>query len=136
VSLLLLLVSPLLTYIPSLLQWQNAEVVSASLDKYVELLEDLRDGELPSPEEIQSLHDEMIENTEAMESILLCTSHQVRCISPCTSATFLADGNSWSSTGSNRGRHPQCQQTQHGSTDDQPDGIRTDPSYRRSQANL
>jgi len=59
-------------------QWQNAEVVSASLDKYVELLEDLRDGELPSAEEIQALHDEMVENTEAMESILLCTSHQVR----------------------------------------------------------
>lgn len=82
-------------------QWQNAEVVSASLDKYVELLEDLRDGELPSAEEIQALHDEMVENTEAMESILLCTSHQVRffpCLpieshqlNPCHSQGRIAD---------------------------------------------
>jgi len=64
----------------SLLQWQNAEVVSASLEKYVELLEELQDGELPPPETLKALHDEMIENTEAMESILLCTAHQVSCL--------------------------------------------------------
>ncbi|GAA5905350.1 uncharacterized protein JCM6883_006368 [Sporobolomyces salmoneus] len=58
--------------------WQNAEVVSASLEKYVELLEELQDGELPPPETLKALHDEMLENTEAMESILLCTAHQGR----------------------------------------------------------
>ncbi|GAA6012992.1 hypothetical protein JCM11491_000931 [Sporobolomyces phaffii] len=58
--------------------WQNAEVVSASLEKYVELLEDLKDGDMPPIETLQALHDEMLENTEAMESILLCTAHQGR----------------------------------------------------------
>ncbi|GAA5932140.1 uncharacterized protein JCM15063_001133 [Sporobolomyces koalae] len=58
--------------------WQNAEVVSASLEKYVELLDDLRDGHLPPSEELEALHDEMVENTDAMESILLCTAHQGR----------------------------------------------------------
>ncbi|GAA6059978.1 hypothetical protein JCM10212_001327 [Sporobolomyces blumeae] len=58
--------------------WQNAEVIAASLEKYVELLDDLRDGEIPPREVIQELHDEMVENVDAVESILLCTAHQGR----------------------------------------------------------
>ncbi|GAA5982210.1 hypothetical protein JCM5350_007698 [Sporobolomyces pararoseus] len=58
--------------------WQNAEVVNASLEKYVDLLEELKDGEVPPPDALKALHDEMLENIEAMESILLCTAHQGR----------------------------------------------------------
>lgn len=59
-------------------QWQNAEVVSASLGKYVKLLDGLRHGQHVDDQTLQSLHDEMLENVEAVESIILCASHQGR----------------------------------------------------------
>ncbi|GAA5891499.1 hypothetical protein JCM6882_004493 [Rhodosporidiobolus microsporus] len=58
--------------------WQNAEVVASSLDKYVDLLDDLRNGHAPPEEELQALFDEMQENIEAVDSILLCAAHQGR----------------------------------------------------------
>ncbi|GAA5906400.1 hypothetical protein JCM5296_000445, partial [Sporobolomyces johnsonii] len=58
--------------------WQNAEVVSASLEKYVELIDDLRDGKVVPSAMLDELHAEMLENVEAVESIMLCASHQGR----------------------------------------------------------
>ncbi|GAA5995875.1 uncharacterized protein JCM10292_004800 [Rhodotorula paludigena] len=58
--------------------WQNAEVVSASLEKYVDLLDSLRQGREVSPKLFDSLYNEMLENVEAVESIILCASHQGR----------------------------------------------------------
>ncbi|BGP19092.1 hypothetical protein JCM10213v2_007179 [Rhodosporidiobolus nylandii] len=58
--------------------WQNAEVVAGSLDKYVELLDDLQEGHVPPPHELEALAEEMRENVEAVDSILLCASHQGR----------------------------------------------------------
>ncbi|GAA5973125.1 hypothetical protein JCM11641_006280 [Rhodosporidiobolus odoratus] len=58
--------------------WQNAELVAASLDKYVELLENLRDGSVPSSPELEALTEEMTENVDAVDSILLCAAHQGR----------------------------------------------------------
>lgn len=58
--------------------WQNAEVVSASLERYVELLADLRQGQTVPHEELDDLYNEMLENVEAVESIILCASHQGR----------------------------------------------------------
>ncbi|GAA6013850.1 hypothetical protein JCM10207_008212 [Rhodosporidiobolus poonsookiae] len=58
--------------------WQNAEVVSASLDKYVDLIDDLRDGHVPPTPELEALANEMQENVDAVESIMLCASHQQR----------------------------------------------------------
>ncbi|GAA5995793.1 uncharacterized protein JCM10292_004752 [Rhodotorula paludigena] len=58
--------------------WQNAEVVSASLEKFVEFLDDLREGEEPRPDLVEDLHAEMLENVDAIESIMLCASHQTR----------------------------------------------------------
>ncbi|BGO94298.1 hypothetical protein NBRC10512_002748 [Rhodotorula toruloides] len=58
--------------------WQNAEVVSASLERYVELLDNLRQGQSVSHEELDDLYNEMLENIEAVESIILCASHQGR----------------------------------------------------------
>jgi hypothetical protein len=58
--------------------WQNAEVVAASLDKYIDFLEELQDDHQPSPSELEHLLTEMQENVEAVDSILLCASHQQR----------------------------------------------------------
>ncbi|GAA5985176.1 hypothetical protein JCM10908_002555 [Rhodotorula pacifica] len=58
--------------------WQNAEVVAASLGKYVNMLEELRRGQQLDDQTLQSLHDEMVENVDAVESIILCASHQGR----------------------------------------------------------
>ncbi|GAA5867623.1 hypothetical protein JCM3774_001533 [Rhodotorula dairenensis] len=58
--------------------WQNAEVVSASLGKYVSLIDNLRRGRQVDEQTLQSLHDEMVENVEAVESIILCAAHQGR----------------------------------------------------------
>ena len=58
--------------------WQNAEVVSTSLAKYVELIDGLRQGH-PAPQRVlDDLYNEMLENVEAVESIILCASHQGR----------------------------------------------------------
>ncbi|GAA5852766.1 hypothetical protein JCM9279_003962 [Rhodotorula babjevae] len=58
--------------------WQNAEVVSTSLAKYVELIDGLRQGH-PAPQQVlDDLYNEMLENVEAVESIILCASHQGR----------------------------------------------------------
>ncbi|GAA5864241.1 hypothetical protein JCM8547_001304 [Rhodosporidiobolus lusitaniae] len=56
--------------------WQNAEVVAGSLDKYIDLLEELRDGYRPPQPEVEGLLNEMHENIEAVDSIILCATHQ------------------------------------------------------------
>ncbi|KAK4047296.1 hypothetical protein OIV83_005474 [Microbotryomycetes sp. JL201] len=58
--------------------WQNAQVIGDSLEKFVELLDDLVDGEVPDSDTLEALHGEMLENVEAVESIILCASHQQR----------------------------------------------------------
>ncbi|GAA5948632.1 hypothetical protein JCM21900_005196 [Sporobolomyces salmonicolor] len=58
--------------------WQNAEVLSASLEKYVELINDLRERKVVPLAMLDELHAEMLENVEAVESIMLCASHQGR----------------------------------------------------------
>ncbi|SCV70301.1 BQ2448_1695 [Microbotryum intermedium] len=58
--------------------WQNAEVVSSSLEKFIELIDELKDGEVPEQDVLEQLHDEMLENVEAVESIILCANHQQR----------------------------------------------------------
>ncbi|KPV74030.1 uncharacterized protein RHOBADRAFT_54600 [Rhodotorula graminis WP1] len=58
--------------------WQNAEVVSTSLAKYVELIDGLRHGHAAPQRVLDALYDEMLENVEAVESIILCASHQGR----------------------------------------------------------
>lgn len=58
--------------------WQNAEVVSGSLEKFLELLDGLEDGQLPEPDALAHYQEEMRDNVEAVESIMLCASHQQR----------------------------------------------------------
>ncbi|BGP42546.1 hypothetical protein JCM10450v2_006649 [Rhodotorula kratochvilovae] len=58
--------------------WQNAEVVSASLEKYVELIDNLRQGHHVPQSALDDLYNEMLENVEAVDSIILCASHQGR----------------------------------------------------------
>ncbi|GAA6012808.1 hypothetical protein JCM10207_005367 [Rhodosporidiobolus poonsookiae] len=58
--------------------WQNAEVVGASLDRFLDFLEDLRAGKAAEPAVIEEMHEEMLENVDAVESIMLCASHQQR----------------------------------------------------------
>ncbi|SGY14975.1 BQ5605_C013g07190 [Microbotryum silenes-dioicae] len=58
--------------------WQNAEVVSSSLEKFIELIDELKEGEVPEQDVLEQLHDEMLENVEAVESIILCANHQQR----------------------------------------------------------
>lgn len=50
--------------------WQNAQVVGESLDKYIDLLEDLQDGDVPDEETVDSLLAEMHENVEALGVLL------------------------------------------------------------------
>ncbi|GAA6056619.1 hypothetical protein JCM3770_006359 [Rhodotorula araucariae] len=60
--------------------WQNAEVVAASLEKFVDFLDELRaphDAPLDHAA-VEELHGEMLENVDAIESIMLCASHQTR----------------------------------------------------------
>ncbi|ORY86726.1 hypothetical protein BCR35DRAFT_302457 [Leucosporidium creatinivorum] len=58
--------------------WQNAQVVGDSLEKFVELLEELQEGNVPDEQTLDSLLAEMEENVESIESIILCASHQQR----------------------------------------------------------
>ncbi|GAA5896575.1 hypothetical protein JCM8208_004237 [Rhodotorula glutinis] len=60
--------------------WQNAEVVGGSLEKFVEFLDELRNRpEVPLDSvAVEELHSEMLENVDAIESIMLCASHQTR----------------------------------------------------------
>lgn len=46
--------------------WQNAQVVGESLERYVELLEELREGAMPDADALESLHLEMLENVDAV----------------------------------------------------------------------
>jgi hypothetical protein len=58
--------------------WQNAQVVGDSLEKFIELIEELQEGTVPDEPTLDSLLAEMEENVEAIESIILCASHQQR----------------------------------------------------------
>lgn len=58
--------------------WQNAQVVGDSLEKFIELIEELQEGTMPDEQTLGSLLAEMEENVEAIESIILCASHQQR----------------------------------------------------------
>ena len=46
--------------------WQNAQVVGDSFERFIEVLEDLQDGEVPDEETVDSLLSEMHENVEAV----------------------------------------------------------------------
>lgn len=59
-------------------QWQNAEVVSSSLEKISNWLEELKQVDSLDQSVLKEMHDEMIENLDAIESIQICASHQTR----------------------------------------------------------
>ncbi|KAL7343672.1 CnHHK4 protein [Rhodotorula toruloides] len=59
--------------------WQNAEVVAVSLEKITQWLDDLRHGgKTLDPPTLEEMHEEMLENLDAIESIQICASHQTR----------------------------------------------------------
>ena len=58
--------------------WQNAEVVSGSLERILDLIEDIRSGTMPDEETLEDAQKEMQENIESVESIILCAAHQGR----------------------------------------------------------
>ncbi|BGP02584.1 hypothetical protein JCM10021v2_006304 [Rhodotorula toruloides] len=59
--------------------WQNAEVVAVSLEKITQWLDDLRNGgKTLDPPTLEEMHEEMLENLDAIESIQICASHQTR----------------------------------------------------------
>ncbi|BGP26767.1 multi-sensor hybrid histidine kinase [Rhodotorula toruloides] len=59
--------------------WQNAEVVAVSLEKITQWLDDLRNGgKILDPPTLEEMHEEMLENLDAIESIQICASHQTR----------------------------------------------------------
>lgn len=58
--------------------WQNAEVVQTSLERITDVIDEFADGNPPDAETLEELRREMQENTEAVESIILCASHQGR----------------------------------------------------------
>lgn len=58
--------------------WQNAEVVSGSLEHIADMLEDMRLGNIPDDDGFKEVLHEMEENMEAIESILHCCAHQSR----------------------------------------------------------
>lgn len=58
--------------------WQNAEVVAASLEKFTEWLDELKKVPSLDQEVVKDMHDEMVENLDAIESIQICASHQTR----------------------------------------------------------
>lgn len=70
-------------------QWQNAEVIGHSLDGIAGLIDDLCAGKMPEQRVLEDARREMQENAEAIESIILCASHQGR----------IADGELVSSSG-------------------------------------
>ncbi|KAM0756019.1 hypothetical protein T439DRAFT_320710 [Meredithblackwellia eburnea MCA 4105] len=58
--------------------WQSAELVSGSLERLIDFIKEVQDGNIPKADLVKELLDEMNENTEAMEAIILCASHQGR----------------------------------------------------------
>ena len=58
--------------------WQNAEVVSGSLERILDIIEDIRSGNTPDEETMEDAQKEMLENIDAVESIILCAAHQGR----------------------------------------------------------
>ncbi|KAI5479085.1 hypothetical protein MNV49_004083 [Pseudohyphozyma bogoriensis] len=58
--------------------WQNAEVLGVSLEHVIDFIEDVKSGDVPDEETIDSLLEEMAENQEAVDSILVCARQQGR----------------------------------------------------------
>ena len=58
--------------------WQNAEVVSGSLERISDLFDDMRNGVVLDPAILEDVQKEMQENIESVESIILCAAHQGR----------------------------------------------------------
>ena len=58
--------------------WQNAEVLAGSLQQITALIDDLGDGKPVEQEALVLARKEMRENLDAVESILICASHQGR----------------------------------------------------------
>lgn len=58
--------------------WQNAEVVSGSLERISDLFDDMRNGVVLDPATLEDVQKEMQENIESVESIILCAAHQGR----------------------------------------------------------
>ncbi|GAA6039110.1 hypothetical protein JCM8097_005330 [Rhodosporidiobolus ruineniae] len=58
--------------------WQNAEVVASSIDSFIDFLADLREGKPATPSLLEEMHQEALEDADAVASIILCASHQQR----------------------------------------------------------
>jgi signal transduction histidine kinase len=58
--------------------WQNAECVSGSLEHITDLIEDVKSGHSLDESRLDEILDELTENMEAVNSIMLCCSHQSR----------------------------------------------------------
>ncbi|KAI5477386.1 hypothetical protein MNV49_006453 [Pseudohyphozyma bogoriensis] len=58
--------------------WQNAEVLGVSLEHVIDFIEDVKSGDTPDEETIDSLLEEMAENQDAVDSILVCARQQGR----------------------------------------------------------
>lgn len=57
--------------------FQNAEVISGSLEHISDMIDDIKSNH-PELDGLDELLEEMQENMEAVESIMLCCSHQTR----------------------------------------------------------
>ncbi|SCV70300.1 BQ2448_1694 [Microbotryum intermedium] len=58
--------------------WQNAQVLSGSLEQISCVIDDLCAGRTPPLAVLENVRREMQENAEAVDSIILCASHQGR----------------------------------------------------------
>ena len=84
--------------------WQNAEVVSGSLERILDVFDDMRNGIALDPATIQDVHNEVQEDIESIESIILCAAHQGR----------IADGeNHYSSSEDSNADELGCRYSQH-----------------------
>ncbi|SCZ87449.1 BZ3500_MvSof-1268-A1-R1_Chr2-2g04915 [Microbotryum saponariae] len=58
--------------------WQNAQVLSGSLEQISGVIDDLCAGRTPPQAILENVRREMQENADAVDSIILCASHQGR----------------------------------------------------------
>lgn len=59
-------------------QWQNAELLSNSLDGLTNIIDDLCAGKTVDQRVLLDARRELSENVDSVESILICASHQGR----------------------------------------------------------
>ncbi|KAM0750815.1 hypothetical protein T439DRAFT_356557 [Meredithblackwellia eburnea MCA 4105] len=58
--------------------WQNAEMVSRSLNDIISSIGEMQAGRFPDSAGLEDLAEEMRDNLEGLSNILLCTTHQQR----------------------------------------------------------